>query len=113
MKKFLSIALISLSAFGFQSCKEYREFENLEVLEDTYDGPFLIADSNADLDMDFSSEGTSGNYCFIWTNPTRGAVCTVNMQGSGILNIEIDDARGNVVSNQILDLSETNEIVFL
>ncbi len=112
MKNIFSIALICFTVFSFHSCKEYREFENLEVIEDTYDGPFLIDELNADLSMDFSSDGTDGAYCFIWTNPSRSGVCRATLVGTGSLRIEIDDARGNIVSDETLDLSENTTIAF-
>ena len=112
MKNIINLGFIVILAFSFQSCKEYREFENLEVIEDTYDGPFLIDETNADLDMDFSSDGTDGAYCFIWTNPSRSSVCSVTLSGVGSLRFEIDDARGNVVADETINLSETTTLSF-
>lgn len=114
MKNFFTLTLAALLFISLQSCsKIYSEYDNLEVIEDTFVGDISADEQNDNVDVAFTTTGTSGSYCFIWTNTEKNVLCNLNLTGTGAVEIEIDDARGNIVHKETLSTENGSEFQFL
>ena len=54
---FLSLTLIT-------SCSKYKEFDNNEVIDNTFTGNVTVTSSGSDPAADFTGNGDSGTYSF-------------------------------------------------
>jgi len=98
--KFLFITLLTLSII---SCEKYREFDNLEVIDNSFPGTMTVTESAGDIDGNFIGINDSGSYTFIWDNPSKGAVLNIStLSGSGTVQFVLEDSRGKEVLNEIL-----------
>jgi hypothetical protein len=84
------------------SCKkEYKKYDNLEVLENSFTGNIELQ-GNSEARGDFWGDGDSGTFSFVWENTEK--IATVNFDVStepgGICQIILNDAHGNEVFNQ-------------
>lgn len=104
--KFLFIILLALSII---SCEKYREFDHLEVVDNSFSGSISVNESVGDIDGVYNGMINSGTYTFIWDNPTRGMVLSVNtLSGSGTIQFVFEDSRGNEVLNETLTAGMPN-----
>ena len=104
--KFFFITLLTLSII---SCEKYREFDNLEIVDNSFSGTISVTESAGDIDGSFMGMNDSGTYSFIWDNPTKGAVINVNhISGSGTVQFVLEDSRGNEVLSQTLTAGGSN-----
>ena len=92
-----SLAMIFIA--GMTSCKKYRKYDNMEVIENTYSGTVIIESGGADPGGDFQGSGDSGEYSFAWDNKNGKANANFDISGSGTVQMIIYDAKGNEVLN--------------
>lgn len=104
--KFLFITLLTLSII---SCEKYREFDHLEVVDNSFSGTISVTEYAGDIDGSFTGMNDSGTYTFVWDNPTKGMVLNVNsLSGSGTVQFVLEDSRGNEVLNETLTAGGSN-----
>lgn len=96
----IKLLLLILTIMLLNACEKYRDFDNLEASVNTYTGTISITESAGDIDGDFSGTDDSGAYGFIWDNPTKGAVLTIDVvPAAGTVQFIVEDSRGNEVLN--------------
>ncbi len=94
---FASLAM--LFVVGTTSCKKYRKYDNMEVIDDTYNGNVIIGSTGADPGGDFQGNGDSGEYSFAWENNNGKANANFDISGQGTVQLIIYDAKGKEVLN--------------
>lgn len=97
------IGLSILSVLVFSSCaKEYEEFNNMEVVENTFMGNIEITSGGSDPAGDFTGTDASGTYSFAWENSERKADARfdITTTGSGKVQMIIKDAKGDKVLDE-------------
>ena len=95
--------LILLSSITFTSCnKEYSDYSNMEVVENSFTGIVDITSSGQDPTGDFTGEEKSGTYSFAWENNKKKAALNfdITTSGNGTVQMIINDAKGDEVLNQ-------------
>jgi hypothetical protein len=95
--------LILLSSITFNSCnKEYSDYSNMEVVENSFTGIVDITSSGQDPAGDFTGEEKSGTYSFAWENNKKKAALNfdITTSGNGTVQMIINDAKGDEVLNQ-------------
>lgn len=101
MKNFSVIALISLMVFGISSCEKYDQYDNMEIVEDTYSGNVIIESGGEDPGGDFLGDGDSGTFSFAWNNPTSKAELNFDITSpTGSVQFILKDANGKEVLNK-------------
>ena len=106
MKKSIKVLTTVFLLSGFitmTSCKkEYAEFDNLEVVENSYTGSIEVTSNGQDPAGDFIGDEDSGTYSFAWENSDKKAALNfdVTTAEGGSVQIIINDARGNEVLNK-------------
>ena len=101
MKTISKIGLISFLVFVAFSCEKYDDFENLEVVENTYSGNVFIESGGADPGGDFTGNGDSGVFSFAWKNRTSKAELNFDMPSpTGSVQFILRDAKGKEVLNK-------------
>lgn len=103
MKAFTKALIGLLFCIGLSSCKkEYKEFNNMEVVENSFTGNVEITSGGQDPAGDFTGNNKSGTYSFAWENPQKKADVRfdVTTTGSGKVQMIINDAKGDEVLNQ-------------
>ncbi len=97
------IGLCIVGFFAFNSCKkEYEEFDNGEVVENTYSGTVDVTSGGADPAGDFEGDDDSGIYSFAWNNSQSQASLDFDVTTSqgGSVQIILNDAKGDEVLNK-------------
>ncbi|SMG35077.1 hypothetical protein SAMN05661096_02291 [Marivirga sericea] len=99
--KFLSLAVLISGLTALSSCKEYSEFDNKEVIENTYSGNIELT-GNVEALGDFTGDGDSGTFSFVWENKEKKASVNfdVTTAPGGSCQIILNDAKGNEVFNK-------------
>ena len=95
--------LILLSSITFTSCnKEYAEYSNMEVIENSFTGNLEITSTDQDPAGDFTGVEKSGTYSFAWENNKKKAALNFDITtiGNGTVQVIINDAKGDEVLNQ-------------
>ncbi len=83
------------------SCGKYRKHDNMEVLENSYTGTVSITSTGADPAGDFTGDGDSGEYSFVWENSKTTAQVNFDVTTSGgTVQMIINDAKGDVVLDE-------------
>ena len=104
MKKMKTVALALMSlllAGGIWSCEKNDEYDNLEVVENSFSGNINPTSIDADPAGDFTGNGDSGTYSFAWINPGNAASITFDVTtSSGTVKFVVEDAEGNEVLNK-------------
>ncbi len=104
MKKMKTVALVLMSLLltgGFWSCEKNDEYDNLEVVENSFSGNVNPSSIDADPAGDFTGNGDSGTYSFAWKNPVNVASITFDVTtASGAVQLIVEDADGNEVLNK-------------
>ena len=104
MKKMKTVALVLMSlllAGGTWSCEKNDEYDNLEVVENSFSGNVNPTSIDADPAGDFTGNGDSGTYSFAWKNPGNLASITFDVTASsGNVQLIVEDAEGNEVLNK-------------
>jgi hypothetical protein len=101
--KFLALSLLLGGLTTLTSCKKvYRKYDNKEVIENTYTGNILPTSVGSDPGGDFTGDGDSGTYSFIWENQQNKATVAfdVSTEPGGSAQIILKDAHGNEVFNK-------------
>ncbi|RMG24932.1 MAG: hypothetical protein D6730_11640 [Bacteroidetes bacterium] len=101
----LSITLLLLLG-GLWSCEEVTDclngnYQNLEVVENTYTGRIEVTSRESDPGGDFYGNGDSGTYSFAWVNshPTADVNFDITTP-TGSVQMIIKDCQGVEVLNQ-------------
>ena len=97
--KLLTLSLALIGIVTFTSCKKYKGYDNMEVIENSYSGSVTIESTGADPGGDFAGNGDSGEYSFAWENNNGKANANFDISGSGTVQLIIYDAKGNEVLN--------------
>jgi hypothetical protein len=101
--KVLALALLFGGLTTMTSCKKkYRKYDNNEVIENTYTGNIIPTSGGQDPGGDFTGDGDSGTYSFVWENPQNKATVAfdVTTESGGSAQIILNDAHGNEVLNE-------------
>lgn len=94
-----SLAMIFIA--GMTSCKKYRKYDNMEVVENTYSGSVLIGSTGTNPGGDFTGNGDSGTYSFVWDNSSNKAELNFDITtNSGSVQFILNDAKGKEVLNE-------------
>lgn len=95
-----------LVAFGILimvSCSKYRQFDSNEVVENTFTGNVEVTSIGSDPAGDFTGEGNSGKYSFVWENTEKKAALNFDITTeSGSVQFILNDKRGDEVLNETL-----------
>ena len=70
---FSKVAIILLIFMVASSCEKYDQYDNLQIVENTYTGEVIIESGGADPGGDFLGNGDSGTFSFAWNNPRSRA----------------------------------------
>ena len=106
MKRITNFGFIFIfltSSLFVSSCKkEYADYSNMEVVENTFEGNMDIGSGGQDPGGDFTGNNASGTYSFAWVNSKKKASANfdVTTSGNGSVQLIINDARGNEVLNE-------------
>lgn len=102
LKSTLKFALLLSILISSASCsKEYADYKNKEVVEDTYTGN-VESEGKVDPDGDFTGNGDSGTYSFAWENSKKTADVNfdVTTSAGGSVQMIINDAKGKEILNE-------------
>ncbi len=105
LKNFAAPLLIfSVLFFSMTSCKkEYAQYNDGEVVEDSFTGTVDVTSTGTNPAGDFEGDGNSGTYSFAWENSKRRAHLNFDITSpSGSVQMILNDARGNEVLNQTI-----------
>ena len=95
------LAIIFLTAIAVCSCEKYDDYDNMEVVENTYTGNVIIESGGADPGGDFTGNGDSGTYSFAWKNPSSRAELNFDITTpTGSVQFILRDAKGKEVLNK-------------
>jgi hypothetical protein len=103
MKKlrFLFTAVLSITLLV--SCGKYKEYDNNEVVENSFTGAILPTSTGSDPAGDFTGNGDSGTYSFAWENTSNTASLNFDITSpTGSVQMILNDKKGNEVLNQTL-----------
>ncbi len=93
----LAVAFIA----GISSCKKYRKYDDGEVVENTFSGNVDVTSTGSDPAGDFTGEGDTGTYSFVWDNSSDKAELNYDITtNSGSVTFVLKDAKGDEVLNQ-------------
>lgn len=93
----LAVAFIA----GISSCKKYRKYDDGEVVENTFSGNVDVTSTDSDPAGDFTGEGDTGTYSFVWDNSSNKAELNYDITtNSGSVTFVLKDAKGDEVLNQ-------------
>jgi hypothetical protein len=101
--KFFAFTILILGLTTMTSCKkEYAKYDNMEVVENSFDGNLEITSVGQDPAGDFWGNNKNGTYSFAWNNPKKKASANfdVTTSGGGTVQMIIKDAKGNEVLNE-------------
>jgi len=103
ISKSILLGLSLISVIAFSSCqKEYGEYSNMEVVENSFGGDVLITSGGEDPACDFTGSDASGAYSFAWENPNKKAAVNfdITSEEGGSVQVILNDARGDEVLNE-------------
>lgn len=105
MKKIKTVFALLCGAailFGGVACKKYRKYDNMEVVENSYAGNVAIGSTGTNPGGDFTGNGDSGTYSFVWDNSSDRAELNFDItSNTGNVQFVLKDAKGNEVLNQV------------
>lgn len=113
MKRTVKVFVFTILISGlvvFTSCeKEYAEFDNKEVVENSYTGSIELKGDHDEPSGDFSGSNDSGEFSFAWQNNKEVASVEYSASfSSGSVNLIINDAKGNEVFNTTINDNNTS-----
>jgi hypothetical protein len=83
--KFFFLTFLVLSII---SCEKYKEFDHLEVVDNSFSGSISVNEYAGDIDGVYNGINDSGAYTFIWENPSKGVALNVNtLSGNGTIQL--------------------------
>lgn len=104
MKKTRTVLTVLLAVgfiIGISSCKKYRKYDDGEVVENTFTGNFDVGSTGSNPGGDFTGNGDSGVYSFVWDNSSSKAELNYDITTSGgSVTFVLKDAKGNEVLNE-------------
>ena len=101
MNNFLALAIIATTTVLFASCSD--EYEDREVITDTYSGNVDVTSGGVDPAGDFIGDGDSGIFSFAWVNPEGTASANFDITSeTGSLQMTVKDDAGTVVIDHTL-----------
>lgn len=101
MKTILTAALAVAFVAGITSCKKYRKYDDGEVIENTYSGNVEVGSTGSNPGGDFTGDGDTGTYSFVWDNSSDKAELNFDVTTSaGSVTFVLKDAKGDVVLDQ-------------
>ncbi len=103
LKRYLVFTL-TLGLLLIYSCKRpYKKYDNMEVIENTFTGNVMITSTGSDPAGDFTGNGDSGTYAFVWENTKKTAQLNYDITtSSGSVQFILLDARGDEVLNKTI-----------
>jgi len=105
----VKLSLLICLIFCITSCEKYREFDHLEVVDNSFSGSISVNEYAGDIDGVYNGVKDSGTYTFIWDNISKGVVLNVNTSsGNGTIQFILKDSRGVEVLNETLSAGESN-----
>lgn len=85
------------------SCSKYREYDNNEVVENTFTGNVEVTSMGSNPAGDFTGDGNSGTYSFVWENTEKTGALNFDITSqSGSVQFILNDKRGDEVLNETL-----------
>ncbi|NOZ35802.1 MAG: hypothetical protein GXO80_10955 [Chlorobi bacterium] len=88
------------------SCNKdkYDDFENTEIIENTYTGTVGDISGDSDPDANYAGTNDSGTYSFAWVNSSSKAKVKFDITSSsaGDVQLILNDAKGKEVLNKTL-----------
>ena len=100
--KILAFAILIGGLTTMTSCKkEYKKYDNKEVLENSFTGNIELQ-GNVEARGDFWGDGDSGTFSFVWENTKKKATVDfdVTTTAGGSVQIILNDAKGKEVFNK-------------
>lgn len=99
-----SLFFSSLLIITLFSCGKYKEFDHLEVLDQSFTGAVSINESAGNVSGVYSGDKDHGTYTFIWENPSRWVEFEVDntMATGGSVQFILKDSRGREIMNKTL-----------
>ena len=93
--------ILGISLLAFVSCSD--EYEDGEVITNTYTGTIHVTSGGQDPAGDFTGSGDSGTYSFAWNNPQSLASADFDITtNTGSVQLIVKDANGTVVIDKTL-----------
>ena len=97
----LVLATAVIASVSLNSCSD--EYEDREIITDTYSGNIDVTSVGFDPAGDFTGNGDSGTFSFAWRNPQRRASANFDITtNTGSVQMIINDNAGTVVLDRIL-----------
>jgi len=94
--------IMGISLLAFISCGE--EYEDGEVIRDTYSGTIHVTSGGEDPAGDFTGSGDSGIYSFAWRNPQSEASLNLDITtNTGSVQMILRDSKDTVVLDKTLN----------
>lgn len=86
------------------SCGKYREFDHLELIDQSYTGAVSITESEGDVSGIYIGDNDFGTYTFVWDNPSRWVEFAADNMASrgGSVRFILRDSRGREIAAKTL-----------
>ncbi|MCI5058420.1 MAG: hypothetical protein MRY83_20075 [Flavobacteriales bacterium] len=98
--KYAIILILGVTLFSCTK-KEYDKYDNAEVICNTFTGNIDITSGGSDPGADFTGNGDSGEYCFVWDNKQKKASANFDITTpTGSVQLIMEDALGTEVLNK-------------
>ena len=100
MKKITYLTVLALGIVLI-SCGKYREYDNMDVVDNTYAGNMIITSTGETPAGDFEGDGEGGTYSFAYENPKEKAQVNFDITSpAGSIQMIIRDSKGDEVLNE-------------
>lgn len=105
-----NLIVIFLAVVALTSCGKYNEFDNQEVIDNTFTGNVIITSTGSDPAADFTGDSDSGTYSFAWVNSEKVASLNFDITSpTGSVQFIIYDRTGTEVLNQTINGGSDND----
>ncbi len=96
----LLILFATIGAMMITSCSEY---EDREIIQNTYTGNIDVTSGGVDPAGDFTGDGDSGSFTFAWMNPQTTASANFDITTTaGSVQMIVKDSEENIVIDETL-----------
>ena len=99
-----------LSLFFIMSCNKnkYDDYENTQIIENSYTGNVDNFSGDSDPDANFTGDNDSGVFSFAWVNSGSKAKVKLNITSSstGSVKLILNDSKGKEVFNKSFSNSD-------
>ena len=97
----LFTALLCITVLA--SCAEYKKYDDMEVIENSYTGNVAVTSTGSDQAADFTGSGDAGTYSFAWKNTKTTASLTFDITSpTGSAQMILNDKKGDEVINHTI-----------